>query len=93
MGASLELVHSRDCLFDPISELLFFGHVGFYRMAAPTHRGIIADSKYSAVSANVRPQQRLTTYIATFHASFSRPLTLRTTSSRATSPIMRSGRA
>ena len=26
MGSSLELVGSHDYLFDPISELLFFGH-------------------------------------------------------------------
>jgi hypothetical protein len=40
-GSSHELMHICDYLFEPISELLFFGHLGFYRAAAPTHHGII----------------------------------------------------
>jgi hypothetical protein len=45
LGSSLELMDTSDNLFDPISELLFSGHLGFYRTATPTHCRIMTHSE------------------------------------------------
>jgi hypothetical protein len=45
LGSRLELMDTSDYLFDPIAELLFSGHLGFYRTATPPHCRIMTHSE------------------------------------------------
>ena len=69
----MELINTGNDLFDPISELFFLDHPGFYPAATPAYGGVTANPKSFAVSGNVRSQHRFTRYMATLRASFSRP--------------------
>jgi hypothetical protein len=44
-GASMELINTADNTFEPIPELLFLDHPGFYYTASPAHRRVLPTPK------------------------------------------------
>jgi hypothetical protein len=56
----MELINTADNRFDPISELLFLDHPGFYHTASPAHRRVLPTQKSFAISGIVWSQHRST---------------------------------